>query len=172
MFGHGQEDAGTTAVGSCLQFIYVKFEKKKNLKPSLFIFSVQCHLLCRKKSPWCLTFLLLLCDDQKGDVFTPRHFQGTRGVCSQFTQSNPGWTGLLHLSCKIRMMFVVAFAAKEAWRQNFEETAEWGMFLGALLPRREGRVKQSKSLISQFSTGHIRGTNRLCETLLLWLILV
>lgn len=72
--GHGQGDAGTIAVGSCFQFIYVKFGKKKN--QPFFIFSVQW--------PRSLTFCLLFCDDQNGDVFTPGNFQGTRGACSQF----------------------------------------------------------------------------------------
>lgn len=129
---------------SCWLMLSIDLGKNwKKKKTNLLIFSVQCHLLCGKKSPWSLTFLLLLCDDQKGDVFTTRHFQGTKGACSQFIWSNPGWRSLLPLSCKISMMFVVAFTAREAWRQNFEETAEWGMFLGVSLPQGgRGEAKQ------------------------------
>lgn len=42
--------------------------------------------------------------------------------------------GLLHLSFKMRMMFLLAFAAKEAWRQDLEAAAEWGMVLGSIPP--------------------------------------
>lgn len=54
--------------------IYLRKVEKKNL----FIIYVQCHLPSRK-SPWCLTFFLLLRACQKSDVFPPRRFQAETG---------------------------------------------------------------------------------------------